>query len=326
MLWGAQWWDVLTAFGTVGAVLVSLGLAVQGSLRARRAEGQLKAERQQRIQDERRSIAGLVSGWAESEYEPSRDGTHFVRSTFVYVANESSEPLYNIEVNISIGSPPVQLGPLSVPFPLPVLPARHRRSWDITQGVLAHSVGVGEVPTEPLVSLEFEDSHGVKWRRGYDGKLEREPPRIAILPPTENEGIKQLGPLESDFNPLKIATAFLAALAQAQSVKELAPFISPSASGWKDLTEDQMIETRDALAEFGLASHVWYPVSRIAYVRLVHDDDIEKLQRGEPGRGQIVTLVLLAGKGWRVFSIGPAVTEPDWIEFPRNDLNRDIRG
>lgn len=325
MLWGAHWWDALTALGTVSAVAVSVAVGLVSLFRALRAESALAAERRQRVDDQRRATAGLVAAWAESTYEPSSDGTHYLRRVTAHLANESSEPVFHVNVVIGYGTPVVQLGPLSIPAEIPVLPARQTRSWDVTAGFLAHSTGNGQIPSDPVVSASFEDSRGVSWIRQYDGTLAMEPVQ-QTSPIDEATGLAQMGPFEGGFNPHTVATAFLASLSTAKSVDELKPLLSPTATGWKDITPAGIDELRAELEPFGLAAHVYYPTPRIAYVRLIHDDDIEKLRRGEPGRASVITLVFLVGVGWRVFSAGGAVTEPDWIKFPRRDLLRDVRG
>jgi hypothetical protein len=324
MIWGAEWWDALQAFGTVGAVVISLGLAAREGFRARRAEQALAAERVRSAAVERRTVASLVSGWTESTYIPSPNGSHFVRQVTAYIANESNEPVYNLHAVIAYGEPAIQVGPLSLPVPIPVLPARHRRSWDVTTGLLAHSSGVGQVPTEPVLSMDFKDSQGSSWRRKFDGSLEQDPRKP--MPPVQDEGQKQLGPINNDFNPVYVATAFMALLDQADSTEDLKPALSPTAKGWRGLSRVEFHELRDQLHNYGMAAHVWYPTPRVAYIRLVHDEDIEKARAGGSARVQFITLTFLAGKGWSVFSVGPAVTEPDWIEFPRKDLIRDLRG
>ncbi|QDP94789.1 hypothetical protein FOE78_01635 [Microlunatus elymi] len=322
---GANWWEALSAIGTVLAVLVSVAVAIREVARARAAESALEDERRQRLAEQRRGIAALVTAWAESQYEPSPDGTHYVRRVIAHVANESTEPAFNLNVVLAYGSPLIQLGPLSIPVPIHVLPARQARSWDVSPGFAAHSTGVGQVPTDPIASISFEDSRGVAWTRGYDGKLQEGGGHQAISPDSET-GEAQIGPLDSPFNPIAVVTAFHSALESATTVQDLKPLLSPTATGWSALTNEELVALRDEHAAYGLAAHVWYPTPRIAYVRLIHDDDIERARKGDSARALVVTLVFLVGKGWRVFSSGGAVTEPDWIKFPRKDLLRDLRG
>lgn len=89
MLWGAHWWDALSAIGTVGAVVVALGLACAERKRARRAEKALEAERTDHRASLEENSAAMVSAWVEMTPVPSADGVYYERHAVVHVANES---------------------------------------------------------------------------------------------------------------------------------------------------------------------------------------------------------------------------------------------
>lgn len=115
MLWGATWWDALSALGTVGAVVVALTLALAERARARRAEKALVAERADHRASLEENSAGMVSAWVEVTPAPSADGAHYERHAVVHVANESDRPVYNANVCVGIQNEPgrwTPVGPL----------------------------------------------------------------------------------------------------------------------------------------------------------------------------------------------------------------------
>jgi hypothetical protein len=139
-VWGADWWDAWQAFGTVGAVAIAMLLALYEGVRARRAEKALTSEREQRLQSDRFATAALVSAWVETQYEPAADGTHYLRRGTLYLANESNEPVFNVHVVVGVGQPVVQIGPLAVPAPLPVVSELRALGHELANyGMAAHA-------------------------------------------------------------------------------------------------------------------------------------------------------------------------------------------
>lgn len=330
-VWDAKWWDAWQAFGTVGAVAIALVLALYEGVRARWAEKALASERKQRLRSDRVATAALVSAWVETRYEPSADGTHYLRRGTVHVANESNEPVFNVHVVIGVGKPVVQIGPLAVPAPIPVLPPRRHRSWDISLGLLAYGGGL-QIPSDPVAKIYFTDANEIRWNRDFDGRLAEQSDRQQEPQPDEDEGVRQLGEPANTFNPIWTALAFLNLIRRDEppaSVSELAPFLAENAPGWESLDDSEIRDLGEGLADFGLATHVWYPAPQVAYVRLVHEGD----QENTPSvagyvevRAQVITLVFYAEIGWRVFSVGAGATEPDWIMFPSGAITDDPRG
>lgn len=330
-LWGAKWWDAWQAFGTVGAVTIAVLLALFEGYRARRAESALSSERQERHASERRATAALVSAWVETEYLPAPSGRNYIRQGTLHVANESNEPVFNVHVVVGIGHPIVQIGPLAAPVPIPVLPPRRHRSWDVTLGLLGHGGGL-QIPSEPVAKIYFSDTQEVRWKRGFEGQLHEQfkapkEPKIG-----EDEGLQQLGDPSNNFNPIWTALAFLELVGREDpppTVAELAPLLAKHAPDWAAMDDTEIQAWGKELDEFGMAAHVWYPAPQVAYVRLVHEKDQEK-ELSAAGyievRAQIITLVFYAGTGWRVFSVGEGATEPDWIEFSPGDIGEDPRG
>lgn len=324
---GATWWDALQAIGTLLAVIVAVTLALAESHRARDAvRDRDRLLRDQAARDRRRS-ASLVGAWIEVDVEPSEDGTHYIRRGRLYLANEGTEPVFAVSVGVGVNDPPVQVGPLSAPIPIPVLAPRTRRSWDVATGLLAHSAAERRLPTHPVAWVAFTDAEGIRWHRDFAGVLAESEGTSG--PVTSPPDAAQMGPLDNPFNPLPTALAFLEMLAPERqaSPNDFALLVS-DAPGWSDLTSATIAEMARDLAEFGLAAHVWYAAPYVAYVRLVHDDDIDKATSAMgsdliPVHAKVLTLVFAPDAGWRVFSIG--VTEPDWIGFPAGTLGDDPR-
>lgn len=331
-MWGSAWWDASQAIGTLAAVVVALGLAGMEAARARKAERERDELRKHQQTLERRRVAALVSSWVEVSYAPSTDGTHYVQRATVFVANGSDEPVFNVHVRLGVGEPPVQIGPLAVPVPIRVLPARHTRQWDVSLGMLAWSSAEGQLPSDPAARLDFSDARGVRWHKDFSGTL-TEPPSspTSFLDRDEDLGIAQLGDLSNPFNPMAVAMAFgsLAQDGDADSTfEEAKAFLEDDVAGWRVFDITRWSELRQALAGFGLAAHPWYPAPYVAYVRLVHDDDADK-SISDAGytevRAHVLTLTFRPERGWRIFSVG-AATAPDWIGFPGRTLTRGPRG
>jgi hypothetical protein len=330
-VWEAKWWDAWQAFGTIGAVAIALTLALYEGVRARRAEKALASERKQRLHSDRFATATLVSAWVETRYEPSADGTHYLRRGTVHVANESNEPVFDVHVVVGVGQPVVQIGPLAVPAPIPVLPPRRHRSWDVSLGLLAYGGGL-RIPSDPVAKMYFSDAQQVRWSRDFEGRLKEQVDGQQEPQPNRDEGEKQLGDPSNTFNPIWTALDFLNLIRREDppvTAPELAPFLAENATGWKGLSNSEFRDLGQSLADYGMAAHAWYPAPQVAYVRLVHEEDQEKVVSAAgyvEVRAQIITLVFYAGSGWRVFSVGSGATEPDWIEFPPEALVEDPRG
>lgn len=324
---GVTWWDAAQAIGTVAAVAVALGIALIEAVRGSR-------DRRKQARDTRRSVAARVNAWVEVTSETSPDGSHYVRRATLHLANESDEPVFRVAVLVGVGEPPVQIGPLAAPVPVWTLPARHRRSWDVTMGLLAHSGPGAYSPADPVAMVAFTDVHGVRWRRDFQGTLTdtSEPAGRLLVSTAESgdAGEAQLGQT-NDFNPLPVALWFLTVVRGQEipaTVENVRVAVDASAPGWNEL-DDAMIESiRNEVDGYGLAAHVWYPAPRVAYVRLVHEEDAETavapVTAGwAPVRGKILTMVF-GPDGWKVFSVGP--TDPDWVLFPAGWLSDDPRG
>lgn len=207
-IWGAEWWEAWQAFGTVGATTIAILLALYEGVRARRAVAALASEREQRLRSDRLATAALVSGWVETQYVPASEGRYYLRRGTLHLSNESNEPVFNVNVVLGIGQPIVQIGPLAVSIPIPVLPPRRHRSWDISLGLLAHGGGL-QIPSEPVAKIYFTDGKEVRWIRDFEGRLREQAAGEMETHPDEEEGLRQLGDPSNTFNPIWTAMAFL---------------------------------------------------------------------------------------------------------------------
>lgn len=327
-IWSAPWWDGVAALGTLAAVALAALVAVVEATRARKAIRERNELISQQREDERRKVAALVSAWVESTYEPSHDGSHYDQRAHVFIANESDEPVFEVNVTVGAGEPPVQIGPLAVPVPIPVLPSRRTRSWDISMGLFAHSHSEGLIPVHPVARIDFTDARGARWHRSFDGRL-RESAEVesTLLEYDETLGEKQLGDLTNLFNPMVIAILFRSALTESPLQFDVAKqLLDENAEGWKSFDKSMAEDFRADLSDYGLAAHVWYPAPYVAYVRFVHDEDAKKTA-SRAGylnvRARVLTLTFVPERGWRIFSLGP--TMPDWIGFPPSTVDRAPR-
>lgn len=339
-IWGADWWDALSAIGTVAAVLVALGLAFVERSRARRAERALAAERERNAQAAARASAALVSAWVEARALPGIGDDHYERRATLWVANESDRPAHDVAVSVGVDGPAgewIPLGPLAAPLPIPVVPARSRQSWDITWPLSAATpdyVGGTSLNT-PRVAIAFSDPSGARWARGFDMELRQAEGAgdVDLFDVNPEAGHLQVGDLNDPRNPLLTAVAFLDAFSDPDNpdlaLAEL--LMDPRAPGWRKDKADGYATVSSILAAVGgLGAHVHYPAPRVAYVKAVPEkvarQRVEHRGEVELEGAVILTLRWLRGVGWRVFSAGAAGTTVDRVWFPEGDLSLDPRG
>lgn len=320
---GAKWWDAWQAIGTIAAVFAAVALASIDGFRLRRA-------RKSSSESERRATASLVSAWVETTYERSSDRRNYIRRDVLHVANESNAPVFGVDIAVAIGEPLVRVGPLAAYQPLAVLPPRHRRNWDISLGLLAYGGGL-QIPAEAVAEVSFTDANDLSWHRDFYGTLFESANMPRPRPLSEQEKVAQLGTPSNPFNPRLVAMEFFDLL-QAEdgspTVEAIQHLLAPDAAGWETFTDEDLAGLCEEVADFGLASHVWYPAPQVAYIRLVHEQDQAKFS--SPGMRiqievKLMTLVYTSEHGWRVFSVGGGATSSDWIRFPPDGLSDDPR-
>lgn len=326
---GANVWDVLTALGTLFAVIVAVGVAVVEASRNRQAQATLRSRDAAQALVDRRREASRVVGAVEQVYMPSDDRTTYVRKATLTLANDSDEPIFDVYVQVAKDFPPVPVGPLSAPERMPVVPARTQRVWDISLPMLAVSETFTVLGSPPTVSVEFMDSRGVRWARGFDGVLVEATiePRPVLNDAADGE--KQLGDLTNFFNPMLTALVFLEMLKQdpLPSPEEFRPILSPTARAWTEMPSERWAGIAESVRSHGLAAHAWYPARQVARVRTVADTSAGQIVN--PGetvypQGKVITLLFEPGLGWRVWGIGYAM-EPDWFQFSNGALTDDPR-
>lgn len=308
-------YEFWTAVGTVSAVVVALAIAlVQASVA-------LIAGRRRRAA-ERRKVASLVSAWIEHEYTPSQDGDYYKRNVTLHLANESDEPVFRIEVLCGVESEGgvIQLGPLAAPRIIPVLPPRREFTFDVTMGMLGFWDFAHDAFRGLVAEVSFNDHNGEFWTRNFAGNL--------VVNDTAGSGsyreiedshsMLQIGPTENGFNPMAVVLAFASAAGDDKmSDRQFRKLLLEHASGWKELTNDELAEVRELLSTSNLASHVWYPTPRIAYVRLISDEALKEISPVV----SVITLVWRNRLGWTLFGIGPYL--PWNIGFEKGELTED---
>lgn len=304
--WTVAWdaWTVLTALGTVGATFVALALAIRGWI------------------GDRDSTARLIAVWVTDDYQPRESGSSYKRVVQLHIANESNEPVFEAMANVYIGRHKTPLGPLAAPAPITVLPPRRELVFDISVPLLAH-----DNSWQPRATLEFSDARGRRWVRNLTGDL-LDLRYGAVRWSRSSHGVdeRQLGSLDSLFNPMLVAILLLRLLRDEKTEAEgLSVLLAPEASGWQDT---DLVELREGLADYQPTSMVDYPASRIARVKLSGDTSLEgKTVEGhgaplELHKYMFMTLVVDPRAGWRVFGVGDHVP-PDAIHFG-GSLNEDI--
>ena len=142
----SEMYEMWTAIGTVGAVVVALVVALTQAA----VVIVLGVKRRYLA---RRKVASLVSAWVEHSYGPNSSGEYYRRTVSLHLANESDEPVFRVEVLCGIETEhgTIQLGPLAAPRMIPVLPPKRKFTYDITMGMLgfgdfAHDSFWGLIP------------------------------------------------------------------------------------------------------------------------------------------------------------------------------------
>lgn len=308
-------YEMWTAIGTVGAVVVALAVALTQATVAI-----VLGVRRRHLA--RRKVASLVSAWVEHSYTPSPSGEYYRRTVSLHLANESDEPVFRVEVLCGIETEhgTIQLGPLSAPRVIPVLPPKREFTYDVTMGMLGFGDFAHDSFRGLVAEVGFRDHEGRRWERGFDGELKRvKRPRPAVVTEAADElAVAQVGPVDNPYNPLGIVFAF-ANIASDEEVddEQFHQLLAGQASGWTQTPPESIAEVREMLRTSNLASHIWYPTPRIAYARM-----LESLPDGESSQEMhIITLVWRNAKGWTLFGVRPYL--PWMIPFAPGELDAD---
>jgi hypothetical protein len=310
----ATWQDTASAVGTLLAVAVALAVALVEIVRSARSSKRLR-------ETQRLSTAGLVSAWVDEQYLPNAAGSAYIRHARACVANEANEPVYNVAVTIGVGYKTRSIGPLAVPVPIPVLPARKTLAWDISLPLRAH-----DDTDSPCAEIAFTDSSNRRWLRRFDGSLieTTSSPGQLVMDEDFAEAQRQVGRLDDPGNPMVVAMAFLSLFSEDElDMEKLQTVIAPEAPGWHNLAQEDMAWVMEELSDYGLGGYVSYPAPHVAYVKILPPSATALRVEGsgpvEITGAKIITLTYLPERGWRVFSYGPP-TEADRILFPEGSL------
>lgn len=319
-------WVAMSALGTLAAASVAAWVAVR-DIRRHRAS----------MTKEERRAANLVSAWVEVDYLRNVEKGRFIRKITLFVSNEGDQPVYDVVIRVGVAQGQINLGPLGAPDPISVLAPRTRRSWDVSLGILAHESKHDYLPTEPVTRLSFTDSGDTRWVREFNSPLKRQGDsrlgRSTASRPTEipDEQVdSQLGDSNSIFNPWMVASTFLNVIrsgSEDEFQRIIPKLVSQDAENWSNFSWEDVLEIRENISEYVVGTYISYRADNIAYLQLWHPDDLaaksDKQGYVSVEKLQYMTLVFYAGRGWKVFSFGHAVSAPHRINFPPGTLAED---
>jgi len=330
------WTEVVSALTSSVAVFVAVAVAVVEAVRASSARKQRDALLSEQKSWEHRATARLVSAWVEEDFVPSEQGTSYVRHVVAHIINGSDQPVFQVAPSVLVSpsvsedSPPLTLGPLSIPPLMAVLPPQRELVFDLTIPLLPHRMeNRGATPGTVGLELGFTDPNDTRWVRESDGRLVESAREVGRLTESTDaeRAVRQLGRGDVD-NPMAVTLKFLNIilddeLEDVDALRQLKDVLAPEAEGWRGLDENALHGLRAELHSYELGTHVSYPVPHVAYVKLL-DAGVTDLSAVE-GEGvvvpaRIVTLTFHPGRGWRVFTYGGGGTEPDRIWFPPGTL------
>ncbi|BAU94329.1 hypothetical protein N24_0067 [Corynebacterium suranareeae] len=322
-IFGVPWTDTFQALGTVGAVAVALGIAVVDFFQNTRERRALEAEAKNKT-------AGLVSAWVETTYEPAPSGKRYDKISHLFISNESDEPVFDVSVDVALENPFRQIGPLSVPVPVPTLPPRRERKFDISSGLLAHDSGNDGKNihlNEPQARISFTDPRGIRWHRNYSGVLSQDSGKLVDTSQAFSKEMPEQIGVSSFINPMSVTLLLLSvAGSTSPDIGTFKKLLDPNASGWNNVSDERLRELVVSLREYSVPAHVWYRTPRVAYVRLIDPSTLpEKMSEddGVPIKVELLTFVFRKSTGWLLFSFG--YTPPEWIEFDPDETTSRFR-
>ena len=302
-----DFWTILGTLATTGSTVLALFLAYKSFTK------------------EKTEPARLVSSWVTTTYSPSADGESYHKSTILHIANQGEEPVFDVDINISVGYSRHFVGPLSVPHPLSVIPPRGELVFDLSTPLL------GLVDDhDPKSTMTFTDARGKRWRRNNDGTI-----TDSVL-----QGRWVTGPETSDlldipagrnalYSPIAVAEYFLAYLLQISTenddsiLKSICSYIYPTSP--IDSTE-YIIELSKRYSHYAFTSMADFPTPYVAYVKITGDPQLVGKMVSGDGKlieVSIITLVFSRKNGWGIYSIGKPV-DPGKITFLPNTTNHQV--
>ncbi|MCM3849555.1 hypothetical protein ND486_25500 [Pseudonocardia sp. DR1-2] len=301
---------------------VAVTVAIVETVRARRARKETEEVKASQAAEKRREAAVCISGWIEEKYLPDKEGAVYIRYATAHLFNSGAEPVSNVSASVGVGWPTRSLGPLSIPAPLS-LPPQRELQWDLTIPLLAH-----DDTQSPMLEVQFTDPNGLRWHRKFDGTLSEITNEKSKLFDSSDEAAAhaQIGRV-NPMNPMAITLAFVQAMTSNPRERAVVDsFLAPEAAAWKSTPEEELDAIAEELNRYGLALFVHYRAPHVAYVKFVTPDH-ENLQVAfgsvviEDAR--FITLTFVRERGWRVFSYGGALSDPDKILFPPGALTNE---
>lgn len=162
---GPTWQETLTAWATLGAVVVALGLGLTGFVLAERDRREHRKKDAEWRQREDARQANCVSAW--QEHHPSRSTSAAVEVVAV-AHNGSDEPVWDVTVRVEhiaeFGGGEVPDRWATVSVPIGMIPPRERVVRDLRR---TPPDSYSPAPLE----MTFRDNAGAWWRRNEHGVL-----------------------------------------------------------------------------------------------------------------------------------------------------------
>jgi hypothetical protein len=312
------WQDTAQGVGTLLAVFVAVAAFLWEAIRARRLEKERDVALAEQTRRDQRAAAGAVFALVIDRYTADPARSSYAREALVAVGNEGNHPVFNVMVSVGVGFYTRTIGPLSVPKPIPVMPARQTLTWDITVPLAAH-----DDTQSPTAQISFTDTDGRRWFRDFDGTLVETTGNVAQALETdewETVAREQMGRMDPR-NPLAVAMAFLDQIMAEPGAfveDDFRSLLAPEADGWTHFNVDQVPALREDLGEYGVGTMPSYPAPYVAHVKIVKSEDaIGKVIAGEGMviEAKVITLTYSPERGWRVYGFGLPLA-PDSLLFP----------
>ncbi|MEE1324650.1 MAG: hypothetical protein U0K19_03515 [Bifidobacteriaceae bacterium] len=299
-------WDIASTISTIAATIIALVMGVYA------------------IKRDSTETARFVSCWVTTRYSPNEEGTQYNKSTTVYIANNGNEPVFQADLNISIGSwKRIPLGPLAAELPISVIPPQTTLPYDITIPLLGY-----DDPSDPRASLIFTDANGKHWIRKENGELQNITKSKSKFTPFVEED--QLADLTirlperktKDLNPLQIALKFMLAIKDADENGNYDNILQYTSPIFKDNTsEEDLTFICNEYCNYNVVSNINYPTPFVAYAKIIEDPALANTVATGPmtAEATILTLSLTPQEGWRIVGIGYPI-DPSRIVFPPHTL------
>ena len=317
-----SWAEIFTAVGTLSAAIIALILGFGQRAIAIKAQQDLQNQydedlvRQAQAKAEKKErTSKLISAWVEDEYERQPNG-NFLRKATLKLSNQSDEAVRRVTLGVLLGD--VNIGHLSAPENLALLPSREVLEWDITVALAAY-----EFDYSTSVAVMFTDSSECRWLRNGAGVIsEITGKAVTHFPVTSSQErnlVVRRGIQDAMVNPLHVVEAFLYEMHNNHQESSWVIMLDPYAKGWTTPgVQDEIPKLRDAISKNpNLGTFVTYSADNVAYVRLFPEQFVGATSTGDvPIEIPVlwISLVFREQIGWKIFSVGER-TPPHRILF-----------